>query len=387
LVQKHARRGIVLLASVAVIGIAILPTAANAATTIDGPIGLGTAETFAVLGGSAVTVAASGSPNVTTISGDIGISPTDSYTGQSNVAQTGSVYRPGSLADQAQIDLTTAYNTAASLTPVQTGLTNLTGLSLVPGVYRSGTGALELNGNLTLAGGSADSVWVFQASSSLLIAGAATITVDPPATACNVFWQVSSSATIDGGANFVGTVMADQSITVGANATVQGRLLARIAAVTLDSDTIIRPTGCTAAVGAVSTSPTITSAGPLAGTAGTAYSYTVTSSGTPTPTYSITSGVLPTGLGLDATSGVISGTPTTPGTYGFTVTAANGTAPDASAAYSVTIAAPTVAVAAGEQLADSGSDLTLPLILGGSLVAAGVAFFFLARRAHAGRRR
>lgn len=386
MVQKFIHRGAVLLASVAVIGVAILPTAAYADTTIDGPIGLGVAETFAVLGGSAVTVAASGSPNTTTISGDIGISPTDSYTGESNVVQTnGTVYRPGSLADQAQIDLTTAYNTAASLTPIQSGLTDLTGLSLVPGVYSGG--ALSVNGNLTLAGGDADSVWVFQASSSLIIAGAATITVDAPANACNVFWQVGTSATIGGGADFVGTVMADQAISVGANATVEGRLLARIAAVTLDSDTIIRPVGCSATGGAVSTSPTITSAGPTAGTAGTPYSYTVTASGTPTPTYSITGGTLPTGLGLDATSGVISGTPTTPGTYTFTVTASNGTAPDASATYTVVIAAPTVAVAAGEQLAESGSDLTLPIVLGGALLAAGTAFFFIARGARIARRR
>ena len=89
----------------------------------------------------------------------------------------------------------------------------------------------------------------------------------------------------------------------------------------------------------------------------------------------------------DATSGVISGTPTTPGTYTFTVTASNGTAPDASATYTVVIAAPTVAVAAGEQLAESGSDLTLPIVLGGALLAAGTAFFFIARGARIARRR
>ena len=192
---------------------------------------------------------------------------------------------------------------------------------------------------------------------------------------------MSTSASFDPGANFVGTVMADQSITATAGVTIEGRLLALNAAVTLDRDTITRPSGCD------NVRPTITSAGPTAGTAGTEYSYTVTASGTPTPTYSITGGTLPTGLGLDATSGTISGTPTTPGTYTFTVTASNGTSADASATYTVVIAAPTVAVAAGEQLAESGSDPTLPIVLGGALLAAGAAFFFIARGARIARRR
>ena len=372
MVQKFAHRGAVLLASVAVIGVAILPTAAHAA---DGPIDLGTAETFAILGGTEVTFAGTGT---TTVFGDIGVSPGSSVTGQANLDQSGGiVYTPPSLVDQAKIDVTAAYGTAAGLTPIQSGLGDLTGLSLVPGVYQ---GNLSLTGALTLAGNE-DSYWVFQASSTLTVGSAAEITMTGGANSCNVFWQVGTSATIDGSRLFVGTVMADQAITVTSGATIEGRLLALNAETTLDNDTITRPSGCD------NVRPTITSAGPTAGTAGTPYSYTVTASGTPTPTYSITGGTLPTGLGLDATSGVISGTPTTPGTYTFTVTASNGTAPDASATYTVVIAAPTVAVAAGEQLAESGSDLTLPIVLGGALLAAGTAFFFIARGARIARRR
>lgn len=377
MVHTFIRRGTVLLASVALIGVAMLPAAANAATTIDGPIGLGTAETFAVLAGSTVTVA---SNPTTTVTGDLGVSPGSSFTGGTVpfFTQTGTQHLADSVANQAKDDLTTAYNTAASLTPLQSGLTDLTGLSLVPGVYSGG--ALSVNGSLTLAG-SASSVWIFQASSTLTASSAALVTVTGGASICNVFWQVGTSATLDAGAQFVGTVMADQSITAVTGATITGRLLARTGAVTLDTNTITRPSGCSASGGTIRTSPTFTSAGPVAGTEGSDYSYTLTSSGTPTATYTVTSGALPTGLTLDATTGTISGRPTTAGTYTFTVTAANGTGPDAVATYSVVIAPDLT-----PRLAESGSDLTVPLIAAGTLLTGGLALV-LAQRARNARRR
>ncbi|MBR1603668.1 MAG: putative Ig domain-containing protein, partial [Synergistaceae bacterium] len=71
------------------------------------------------------------------------------------------------------------------------------------------------------------------------------------------------------------------------------------------------------------TAPTITTSSLAAGTVGTAYSTTLTASGTTPITWSVSSGSLPTGLSLNASTGIISGTPSAAGTFSFTVTASN----------------------------------------------------------------
>ncbi|MET3636253.1 ice-binding family protein [Curtobacterium oceanosedimentum] len=314
-----ALTGIGLAASMAVMS----TSAASAATVIDGPVNLGTASTYGVLGASAVT---NTGPSV--VNGDLGLSPGTSITGfggAPNGSVTGTTHQTDAAAAQAQRDTTTAYDVAASLSPTQTGLTELNGLSLSPGVYSGGALQLADNGALTLAG-TADSLWVFQAASTLTIGSASRITITGGASSCNVFWQVGSSATIGTGAQFRGTVLAQQSVTATTGATVVGRLLARTGAVTLDTNTITAPTGCPApGTPSEATAPVITSGAPTTATAGTPYSYTVTATGTPTPTYTATG--LPAGLTIDSTSGVISGTPTTPATSTVTITASNGTPP------------------------------------------------------------
>lgn len=61
------------------------------------------------------------------------------------------------------------------------------------------------------------------------------------ARAANVFWQVGTSATLGTGSDFKGNIMADQSITLNTGATLEGRALARIGAVTLDANTVNTP--------------------------------------------------------------------------------------------------------------------------------------------------
>jgi hypothetical protein len=84
------------------------------------------------------------------------------------------------------------------------------------------------------------SVFIFQAPFSgtgLTVGSGSTISLINGAQACNVFWRVDS-ADIGTTANFTGTILALNSITVANGATIQGRLLARNGDVTLINDTI-----------------------------------------------------------------------------------------------------------------------------------------------------
>jgi len=384
--RPFTRRRTAALALVVGAGIALVPAAsAFGANGLSGPIDLGAATTFGALGASTLT-----NTGPSTISTDIGVSPGTSITGFPPGLYGGTLHQTDAVAVQAQTDLTTAYNVAASLTPTTGGLSDLAGLSLSPGVYAGPT--LSLTGDVTLAG-TADSVWVFQTESTLVTASASRILLTGGASSCNVFWQVGSSATLGTASQFVGTIMADQSITATTAATIQGRLLASTGAVTLDSNVITGPTDCTDGTDTVvTTSPTITSPAPTAtAVVGTPYTSTVTASGTPTATYTVTSGALPAGLTLNPTTGAITGTPTTPGSYTFTVTASNGTLPNAAAVYEVEVSPAAVVVTpetpgapgvpgtpgtpgapVAALLAATGTDM-LPLVaLGGGLLGFGV---------------
>jgi hypothetical protein len=340
--RRFASAGIagVALGTVMVLG---LSSSAQAATVLDGPINLGTAAGYAVLAGSTVT-----NSGPTVVTGDVGLSPGTEITGFEGAPQGSFVAGTGSAridpdVDLAKADLTKAFNVAASLTPQASGLEQLAGKTLKPGVYAGGALDLSSGNTLTLDGG-AESVWVFQASSTLVTGTGSRILLINGASICNVFWQVGSSATLGSGSTFVGTIMAQESISVGTAATIEGRLLASTSAVTLLTDTITRPSGCVAGSGTkTTTTPEITSDAPEDATVGTPYSDTVTVEGTPAVSVALTEGELPAGLTITE-EGVISGTPTTPGSSTFTVTASNGTVEeDVTATYTIVTAAAPVA--------------------------------------------
>ena len=247
--------------SLAAILVAVSGTAQAAATEVP----LGTAGTFAILAGSGIT-----NTGITTISGDVGSSPTATETGftacpgANCVTLTGTNHTSPSPNDAvtqgAKAALTNAFNAAAGQTPGVV-LTELSGQTLVAGVYTSASGTFGMSGTLTLDGANnANSVFIFQTASTLITGGTGNVNLIRGAQACNIFWQVGSAATLGAGSTLDGTVMAHDSISLGSGVTVNGRLLAGeqasgAGAVTLIHDTIIRPT-CAAVVPSASASAT-----------------------------------------------------------------------------------------------------------------------------------
>jgi hypothetical protein len=97
-------------------------------------------------------------------------------------------------------------------------------------------------GNVTLdAQGNANAVFIFQVGSALTTLGSTQVVLAGGAQAKNIFWQVSSSATLGTNSIFEGTILSLQSITLDTGATLTGRALARNGGVTMDSNTITAP--------------------------------------------------------------------------------------------------------------------------------------------------
>jgi hypothetical protein len=157
----------------------------------------------------------------------------------------GSVMAPSDLFT-AKGDLTLAYNDAAGRTPVPTGTFldpgagNVGGMTLIPGLYKFTSSASVTGSDLTLSGNATD-VWIFQIASDLNVGNGIKVTLAGGALAANIFWQIGTSATLGTTSDFKGTLMANQSITLNTGATLNGRALASIAAITLDQSTITRP--------------------------------------------------------------------------------------------------------------------------------------------------
>jgi hypothetical protein len=149
------------------------------------------------------------------------------------------------VAAQAQADSTAAYLDALGRPLNETTTSDLTGLTLVGGVYAGPSKSpLSLSGTLTLDGeGDPNSVFIFQTDSTLITGPGSTVSLINGAQACNVFWQVGSSATLDTGSTFVGNILALTTITVADSVTVQGRALAQTGEVTLINDTFTQ-VGC-----------------------------------------------------------------------------------------------------------------------------------------------
>jgi len=266
--MRHPRAAIAVasLSAFAVLG-AILVLAGSSAAASPTTVGLGTAGSFAVLAGTGISDVPTSS-----ITGDVGLDPHpgSDITGLTCAEVHGKIYTNNAagpacrtinagLLTTAKNDLSNAYTDAAGrivppLNVLGAADNQLGGQTLVAGVYRFGHATTaNLTGTLTLSG-SAGAVWIFQATSDLVFASSSSVHFTGGASACNVFWQVGSSATLGTSSSISGTILALTSITANHGSSINGRLLAENGLVSLDTNTVTR-SACGASSGGSSSQP------------------------------------------------------------------------------------------------------------------------------------
>ncbi len=238
--------------------VAYTVTVTVALTVVKGPlpVNLGTAGNFVVLAKTGVS-----STGTTAVVGDIGLSPAAAtfITGFGLIADSTNVFSTSSLVTgkvyasnyavptptnmtMAISDMETAFTDAAGRTLpdfTELGAGNISGLTLVPGLYKWGTGVLITSAGVTLSGGAND-VWIFQIAQDLTVSNSAIITLAGGAQAKNIFWQVSGQATLGTAADFKGILLSQTLISLNTGAKMNGRALAQ-SAVTLDATAITAP--------------------------------------------------------------------------------------------------------------------------------------------------
>ncbi len=173
----------------------------------------------------------------------MGTSPGTSITGISGSSVTGgSIHNNDALAIQARASAEDAYDSLATLSSDFTVVSQeLGGLVLTPGVYTFASSA-QITGILTLdSAGQLNPEWVFQIGTTLVTGYDSSILLINGGNESNIYFQVGSSATLGGDSDFIGNIIADQSISTTSGTTVLGRLLALNGAVTMDGTVVTIP--------------------------------------------------------------------------------------------------------------------------------------------------
>ncbi len=208
-------------------------------STIQTPVNLAGASNFAVLAGSSIS-----NTGATNITGDMGLSPGSSIGGFPPGILVGVQHINDASANQAKLDLTAAYNDGAgrTATDIVTLSGNLGGMTLTPGLYKSGSSIAISSGDVTFdALGNSNAVFIIQIASTLTTTSGRKVILAGGAHASNIYWVVGTSATFGTTSVMKGNVIAYQAITFNTGATLDGRALARNSAIVMAGNTIVRP--------------------------------------------------------------------------------------------------------------------------------------------------
>jgi hypothetical protein len=205
---------------------------------------LGSAASFGALAGSALT-----STGNSKITGDMGVYPGTAITGFPPGNVTGATHNADDVAQQAQADAATAFNNLAAMAPTKSlSGQDLGGMTLTSGVYNFASSG-QLTGTLTLdAEGNSNAEFVFQFGSTITTAVSSEVVIINSGKACNVYWQVGSSATIGTTTTFLGNILASSAITLNHGVNIQGGIYALNAAITLDTDNVTAQGDCSGTV-------------------------------------------------------------------------------------------------------------------------------------------
>lgn len=320
-------------AAVAIIGALMLSAAAttlpaSARALITRP-DFGSVSPYAILGGTAIT-----NTGITPLTGsagtDVGLSPSSAYTAvPGSFPGVGLINIANADAAAAKVDLQAAYDTVSAMVPTPI-LGELGGTILSPGVYTPGVNGVANGAAWTMTtgftlNGDANSVFIFQTDAAASTAAGMVMTLTGGVQACNVIWRVGAAFSTGAGVDISGRFIAYGVISTGAATVVHGQLLGlNTAPITIGAANSIVNDSCIGEPGTRFVDQAVGAA-----TYGAPYSDGVTAGTTDNAPFApetdvkfgVVAGALPDSLVLNTKTGTLTGTPSMPGTYNFSLRA------------------------------------------------------------------
>ena len=195
---------------------------------------LGAAADFALF----TAAGAINNTGTTVITGDIGTNvgafngfPPGIINGQTHVADA--------VSAQAASDLALAYGSMSTITCGPVLATTMgSGQLLTPNVYCLGA-ASTLNGELTLdAQNNPNAIFIFKIDGAFATSTNARVTLINGANYCNIYWQINGMVTLANGTIFKGNILANGAISLLGNASLEGRALSTMGAISTENNAV-----------------------------------------------------------------------------------------------------------------------------------------------------